>query len=72
MKSKLRNAFVGMLLVFTLSGVSLGQSTAATGEEEEAAKSYVQSYFIVGLGITLGIVAICKSAGRRKKVKAPE
>jgi len=40
--------------------------------EEEVEKSYVASYFIVGLGLTLGLVAVCKSAGRRKEVRRPE
>lgn len=71
MKSKLRHAAVGLLLALTFAGTSIAQSES--GEEEaEAGKSYVQSYFIVGLGVTLGLVAICKSAGRRKKIKAPE
>lgn len=45
---------------------------AQANAEEPAAKSYVASYFILGLGITLGLAAICKSAGRRKDVRRPE
>ncbi len=40
--------------------------------EEEVEKSYVASYFIVGLGLTLGLVAVCTGAGRRKEVRKPE
>ena len=43
----------------------------ATGEEPEV-KSYVTSYFLVGLGIALGLVAICRPSKRRKEVKRPE
>lgn len=45
---------------------------AQEAAEEEAGKSYVASYFIVGLGLTLGLVAVCTSAGRRKEVRKPE
>lgn len=40
--------------------------------EEEAPKSYVMSYFIVGLGITLGLVAVCRQSKRSKVVRRPE
>ncbi len=40
--------------------------------EEEAGKSYVMSYFIVGAGIGLGLVAICRSSTRRKEVRKPD
>ena len=67
---KLRFVIQSFALALALS---LSQTAACFGqEEEEAAKSYVGSYFIVGLGVTLGLLAICKSAGRRKEVKKPE
>lgn len=44
----------------------------AAAEEEELPKSYVASYFIVGLGIALGLVAVCRASGRRKEVRKPE
>lgn len=61
-------------IVFSLSLTlwSASLCLAQAGGEEEGPKSYVASYFIVGLGITLGLLAICKSAGRRKEVKKPE
>ena len=40
--------------------------------EEEPEKGYVMSYFIVGLGITLGLVAVCRPANRAKNVRKPE
>ncbi len=53
--------------------MTLGPVAMCFAQEEAAGgKSYVGSYFIVGLGITLGLLAICKSAGRRKEVKRPE
>ena len=55
-------------LLFALGPVGL----CLAQEGEEAVKSYVSSYFIVGLGIALGLAAICKSAGRRKEVRRPD
>ena len=52
---------------FTLAPVGL-----CLAQDEVAEKSYVGPYFIVGLGIALGLAAICKSAGRRKEVRRPE
>lgn len=40
--------------------------------EEEPEKGYVMSYFIVGLGITLGLVAVCRPSKRSKVVRKPE
>lgn len=40
--------------------------------EEEPEKGYVMSYFIVGLGIALGLVAVCRPAKRAKRVRKPE
>ena len=54
-------------ILFTLTPVSL-----CLAQEEVAQKSYVGPYFIVGLGIALGLAAICKSAARRKEVKRPD
>jgi len=39
---------------------------------EAVEKSYVSSYFIVGLGVALGIVAICSGSKRRAEVRRPE
>lgn len=61
-----------ILLSLSLALVSASLCMAQAGNEEEVAKSYVGSYFIVGLGITLGLLAICKGSGRRKEVKRPE
>jgi|GEM_PF-4748951 len=40
--------------------------------EEEPEKGYVMSYFIVGLGIALGLVAVCRPSKRSKNVRKPE
>ena len=45
---------------------------AQEAAEEEEAKSYVMSYFIVGLGVTLGLVAVCRASKRRKDVRKVE
>ena len=47
-------------------------AAAQVESEEEAPKSYVMSYFAVGLGIGLGLVAVCRSSKRRKDVRKPE
>ena len=65
MSNLLHRMLMSVILLLGSTGVSWGQ------EEEEAVKSYVASYFIVGLGIALGLAAICKSAMRRKEVKRP-
>ena len=39
---------------------------------EAVEKSYVLSYFIVGLGVALGIVAICSGSKRSAEVRRPE
>ena len=40
--------------------------------EEKPEKSYVLSYFIVGLGIALGLVAVCRPSKRSKNVRRSE
>ena len=72
MKSKLVRIAISGLICLALANGAWGQSKGGAEEEEEPGKSYVTSYFIVGLGITLGLVAILKSSGRRKKIRAPE
>lgn len=67
MQSLYRTLFSVFLM---LGPVGMCLAQAATDEPEP--KSYVASYFVVGLGITLGLVAICKGAGRRKEVRRPE
>ncbi len=44
----------------------------AAAEEGSDGKSYVSSYFVVGLGIALGLVAICRPGKRNKEVRRPE
>lgn len=64
------------VLNFAFSTVLL-LSMAAPGlaqveEPEPEPKSYVMSYFIVGAGIGLGLVAVCRASSRRKEVRKPE
>ena len=66
MLQSVRRIFYTLVFAFGPISICWGQ------EDEEAVKSYVAPYFIVGLGIALGLVAICKSAGRRKEVRRPE
>lgn len=67
MKRTMYQTLINLLVALSFQGVCWAQPG-----EEEVVKSYVGSYFIVGLGVALGLAAICKSAGRRKEVKRPE
>jgi hypothetical protein len=67
----MRHAFtlINSSLICLLSSVPcLAQATGP----EEPEKSYVLPYFVVGLGITLGLVAICRPSKRRKEVRPSE
>lgn len=67
----MRNAFTLLTSMLICQFSSLPAFAQASGNEETA-KSYVLSYFVVGLGITLGLVAVCRPSGRRKDVKKPD
>jgi hypothetical protein len=51
--------------------LSLPCAAQVTGDDEPQEKNYVLSYFVVGLGIALGVVAICRPSKRRKEVGQP-
>ena len=57
--------------VFCLS-LSLPCWAQAPPEQAPVEKSYVASYFVVGLGIALGLATICRPAKRRKEVRRPD
>ncbi len=44
----------------------------APGEEAVAEKSYVFPYAIFGLGVALGLVAICRPGKRLSEIRRPE
>ena len=50
--------------------------TAVPGlaQESEGAieKDYVMCYFLIGLTVTLGLVAICRPSKRSKEVRRPD
>ena len=66
---RLYHTILSTIICLGPAAMTFAQEAAA---EEEVGKSYVASYFIVGLGLTLGLVAVCTSAGRRKEVRKPE
>lgn len=63
-----RLTLLNSCLICLLSAAPVLAQTA----EEEAPKSYVMPYFIVGLGIALGLVAVCRPSKRAKNVRRPE
>ena len=63
----------GKLLVFTLAGwlLSTGLLFAKEGDagESSGGGSWVFSYFLVLLGIILGMLVVCRSSTRRDRVR---
>ena len=45
---------------------------AQFGPEEASEKNYVMCYFLVGLAVALGLVAICRPSRRSKEVRRPD
>ena len=66
----MRNAFtlLNSILICLISSMPAFAQASGDG----GPKSYVLPYFVVGLGITLGLVAVCRPSGRRKEVQKPE
>lgn len=57
---------------FLICVCSACPALAQAADEKDVPKSYVMPYFIVGLGITLGLVAVCRPSKRAKNVRRPE
>lgn len=66
----MRNAYTFLTSTFICLFSSM-PAFAQAAAEEEPEKSYVMSYFAVGLGIALGLVAVCRNSSRRKEVRKP-
>ena len=63
------------LTILAANSITLATSVPAWAQitaEEPPPKSYVMPYFIVGLGIVLGLVAVCRTSKRDKNVRRPE
>jgi hypothetical protein len=41
------------------------------GDEEPQVKNYVICYFVVGLGIALGVIVVCRPSKRTADIKRP-
>ena len=63
-----RSKALSILFLLFVAAPSLAQAPATEGTE----KSYVTSYFIVGLGVALGLVAVCRGSKRRAEVRKPD
>jgi hypothetical protein len=63
----------GKLFVFTLAGwlLSVNLLFAKSGDSGESKEggSWVFSYFLVLLGIILGMIVVCRSSSRRDRVR---
>ena len=57
-------------LLFCLLAAVPGLAQAPA--EETSDKDYVMCYFLVGLAVTLGLVAICRPSKRSKEVRRPD
>lgn len=68
----MRHAYTFLTSTFISLVAAMPALAQAAAEESEAPKSYVMSYFAVGLGIALGLVAVCRGSSRRKEVRKPE
>ena len=69
MRAVARFLYTTLLCFSLLAAPCVAQESS---EEEEAGKSYVMSYFLVGGGIGLGLVAVCVASKRRKDVRKPD
>jgi len=56
-----------LVVVFCCWAMMANSAWAADGEN--TAKGWVTSYFLVGLGITLGLIAVLRPVGRTTEVK---
>lgn len=68
MMRRIRSKTFSILFLLVAAAPCLAQATATEG----TAKSYVTSYFIVGLGVALGLVAVCRGSKRRAEVRKPD
>lgn len=64
----MRHVIQSLLFALVFAAPCLAQAEP----EPEEPKSYVMPYFVVGGGIALGLVAICRPGKRSKTVRAPE
>jgi len=65
----MRRVLQSLLIATALAVPAFAQ---ADSDKEEPVKSYVMPYFIVGAGIALGLVAVCRASNRSKVVRAPD
>lgn len=52
--------------------MAVAPALAQVEPEAPPEKSWVLSYFLVGLGVTLGLVSVCRMSKRQKEVRKPE
>lgn len=68
MTRRITHLGIGWMLLLATAAPTLAQVQA----EEPPEKSWVLSYFLVGLGVTLGLVSVCRMSKRQKEVRKPE
>ncbi|MGD9127306.1 MAG: hypothetical protein PVH19_07985 [Planctomycetia bacterium] len=66
--------YTSVLCVFlSIHGLALAQDTNKSAAKEDGATNlWLMGYFIVGLGIVLGLLVLCRSARRSDRAKPQE
>lgn len=67
---KLKLYASALMLFLCIHGVALADAKDGTPVEEESTKNlWILGYFVTGLGITLGMVVLCRSSRRNERAK---
>ena len=62
--------YAGVLMLFLcIHGVALAAKKGEPVAEEAPKNLWILGYFVVGLGITLGMVVLCRSSRRNERAK---
>lgn len=62
--------FLCLLAALFVAASSFAQEEAATGPKDKA--SWVMAYGLTGLGIVLGLVAVCRPGNRSSEVRVDD
>jgi len=62
-------ALIGTLLILAMEGLAWAQAAPASESSSGGRNLYLASYFIVLLGIFLGLVVVCNPSRRRDRPK---
>ena len=62
--------FLGLLVAMFVAGSLFAQESAPTGPKDKS--SWVMAYGLTGLGIVLGLVAVCRPGNRSSEVRVDD